>query len=259
MRSRDSLTWEKLPDAVPARPSWATGNPDHWAPQVVKRNSKFLMYVSLPRGEESCLSVGKAKSPAGPYNEFSILACSKDFRLVNPLLHKEKGVEFLSWEDPSWKNLVRRDLDSSGEKFLAGSSFSSEDLMTSKYRFQRKGYEDLVEGAWVSFHDGYYYLYYSGNECCSSEAHYAVSVARAKSPFGPYEKQGVILKGNSQWLGPGHNSVVTDEKGQDWIVFHAIPSTDRVLHVNESETEVNRVMLIEKINYSWNGWPKVVK
>ncbi|MFL5784816.1 MAG: hypothetical protein ACJ76H_09420, partial [Bacteriovoracaceae bacterium] len=67
----------------------------------------------------------------------------------------------------------------------------------------------------------------------------------------------VILKGDSQWLGPGHNSIVTDEKGQDWIVFHAIPAGDKKLPVNEKESEVNRLMLIEKLIYNKQMWPEV--
>ena len=39
----------------------------------------------------------------------------------------------------------------------------------------------LVEGAWVMRHGGYYYLFYSGDNCCGAKANYAVMVARSKS------------------------------------------------------------------------------
>jgi arabinan endo-1,5-alpha-L-arabinosidase len=152
---------------------------------------------------------------------------------------------------------VHRELDERGLNFVAGTKYESEELMSSPYRFRRKGYEDLVDGAWVSYRKGFYYLFYSGDECCSAEAHYAVSVARSKNPLGPYEKKGVILKGNSLWLGTGHNSIITDDQGQDWIVYHAIPGNQKILHVNEKETEVNRQMLLDKIIYGRDGWPKV--
>jgi arabinan endo-1,5-alpha-L-arabinosidase len=259
MRTRDFLNWEKLPDAVPERPSWATGTPDHWAPQVVQRGKRFDIYLTFQRGNLSCISVGSSKKTAGPFENFKSLGCSKDFKLVNPLLHQDpqSGKELLAWEDPTWKKLVHRELDRSGKRFAPHSSFVSEELMSSRYRFRRTGYEDLVEGAWVTYVNGYYYLYYSGDECCSQEAHYAVSVARSKDPLGPFVKKGVILKGDSNWLGPGHNSVIADHRGDEWIVYHAIPAKKSKLAVTEDETEVNRLMLIDRIVYDKDGWPRI--
>ena len=45
----------------------------------------------------------------------------------------------------------------------------------------------LVEGSWVTRHGGYYYLFYSGDNCCGPKANYAVMVARSKSATGPFE------------------------------------------------------------------------
>ena len=43
------------------------------------------------------------------------------------------------------------------------------------------GYRSLIEGAWVIYRDGTYFLFYSGDRCCSREPRYAVMVARSKS------------------------------------------------------------------------------
>ena len=45
----------------------------------------------------------------------------------------------------------------------------------------------LVEAAWVIRHDDYYYLFYSGDNCCGPDAEYGVMVARSKSATGPFE------------------------------------------------------------------------
>ena len=50
-----------------------------------------------------------------------------------------------------------------------------------------RNYQRLVEGAWVTRKDGYYYLFYSGDNCCGANAHYAVMVARSRSATGPFE------------------------------------------------------------------------
>lgn len=118
-----------------------------------------------------------------------------------------------------------------------------------------ENYQRLVEGAWVIFRNNYYYLFYSGDNCCGDKAHYAVMVARSKNATGPFEtlaestggKNSVILERNDRWIAPGHNSVVTDAANQDWLVYHAIDAQKR----NEG-----RVMLLDKITYQ-NGWPQI--
>src|SRR5690606_26828491 len=47
-------------------------------------------------------------------------------------------------------------------------------------------YQRLIEGVWVVRRQGYYYLFYSGDNCCGSKAHYAVLVARSRSATGPF-------------------------------------------------------------------------
>jgi arabinan endo-1,5-alpha-L-arabinosidase len=51
------------------------------------------------------------------------------------------------------------------------------------------------------------------------------------------------------WLAPGHNSVITDDANQDWIVYHAIA-------VDPSLKSKGRIMLIDRLHYR-NGWPFV--
>ena len=79
-------------------------------------------------------------------------------------------------------------------------------------------------------HGGYYYLFYSGDNCCGAKANYAVMVARSRSALGPFETleqatgapHSIILQKRGQWIAPGHNSIVTNSAGHDWIVYHAV-------------------------------------
>jgi arabinan endo-1,5-alpha-L-arabinosidase len=109
-------------------------------------------------------------------------------------------------------------------------------------------YRDLVEGAWVTYRNGYYYLFFSGDDCCTI-AHYAVMVARSTSATGPFtifpENDGVIIRGNNKWLGPGHNSVIRDDRSTDWIVYHAYHADNRAR---------GRVMLMNRLVYGSDGW-----
>ncbi len=255
-RSENRLRWEKLPEAMPRRPEWARGRPDHWAPQVVRAGEEFLMYLSVPHENGNyCLTVSRAVKVSGPYEHLATFECSPSFRLVNPYLKEESGKALLVWEHPTEKKLISRALGPDLKEFSPESDYQAAAFTDEKLSFTRQGYENLVEGAWVTYKHGFYYLYYSGDDCCSDQAHYAVSVARSRHPLGPFEKKGVILKGSGEWLGPGHNSVVEDSEGAEWLVYHAIPKERFRVKVNESETEVNRVLMIDRIRYTEDGWP----
>lgn len=52
-------------------------------------------------------------------------------------------------------------------------------------------------------------------------------------------------------MGPGHNAVVTDAAGNDWLVYHAIDPE------NPDQPAVDarkRPMLIDRIDWT-DGWP----
>ncbi len=87
-------------------------------------------------------------------------------------------------------------------------------------------------------------------------------VARSKSPTGPFEtlaqaeknrKNSVILEKNEEWLAPGHNSVIRDNVGRDWMFYHAINMKKRNLEGATLDRDVRRVMLISPLTYK-NGW-----
>jgi arabinan endo-1,5-alpha-L-arabinosidase len=88
-------------------------------------------------------------------------------------------------------------------------------------------------------------------------------VARSKSPFGPFETleqakgvpHSIILQASSRWLAPGHNSIVTDAAGTDWIVYHAVDSR-RPREKPSDEINTRRVMLIDRIRWV-DGWPRI--
>ncbi|HEX8214466.1 MAG TPA: family 43 glycosylhydrolase, partial [Allosphingosinicella sp.] len=110
---------------------------------------------------------------------------------------------------------------------------------------------------------GYYYLFYSGDNCCGPKAHYATLVARSRSATGPFETlaaatdagSSVILERRGTWLAPGHNAIVRDVRGRDWILYHAV-DTRRPRSKPEGEINTRRVMLLDPIVWR-GGWPRV--
>jgi arabinan endo-1,5-alpha-L-arabinosidase len=78
----------------------------------------------------------------------------------------------------------------------------------------------LIEGPFVTRHEGRYYLFYAGNDF--STASYGLGVASADQLLGPYVKQSEpLLKSSPQWLAPGHASVAPGLSGKPQLFFHA--------------------------------------
>jgi arabinan endo-1,5-alpha-L-arabinosidase len=273
-RSQDLVKWELASgDALPVKPTWASDTQDFWAPDVQKRGDRYLMYYSGERtGHKGfCIGVAVAKDAAGPYKDSGQpLYCHESFRAIDPMAYDDpvSGRSFLFWGS-MLKPLLMRELDASGLKFREDSP-EIEVIKDAGTEKSGREYENLIEASWITLRDGYYYYFYSGDNCCNlPNPHYAVLVARmkagpkgiaalleAKDPTALWEKHGPpILKGDAEWLGPGHNSVLTDDADQDWMLFHAAHvSQPTVVMQPGTAGEVKRVLLIDRIRYE-NGWP----
>lgn len=257
-RSKNLLDWEFVGDALPEQPSWA--DRDFWAPHVLHdpEDQTYYMYYSGESVESAigkCMGVATSKKPEGPFvDKGQPLLCGEGFIEIDPMAFDDPstGKKFLYWGS-GHEAIKVQELGASRTEFKPGSQ--PIDLIDTIADDHPDNYQKLVEGAWVVYRNGYYYLFYSGDNCCGENAHYAVMVARAGKATGPFEtlaeatgsKNSVILEGHGKWLATGHNSVIMDSSGEDWIAYHAIDSTDK---------EKGRVMLMDKINWT-NGWPKL--
>ncbi len=83
----------------------------------------------------------------------------------------------------------------------------------------------LIEGPWVTYQQGRYWLFYAGNDFGTPA--YGIGVAVADHPLGPYVKQPEpLLKTRADWWAPGHASVAPGLDGAPQLFFHAfVPGT----------------------------------
>lgn len=58
-----------------------------------------------------------------------------------------------------------------------------------------------------------------------------------------------FLISNNIWVAPGHHSIITDDSGQDWVYYHAIPGP-----VGSASA---RFLLMDRLDWSSDGWPTV--
>lgn len=257
--SKDLQVWEIAGDALPSKPDWATK--DFWAPHVLfdTRQNKYVLFYSGEKGESTgkCLGVAFSDTPEGPFiDKGSPLICGDGFVNIDPFPFVDPKTEkkLLYWGS-GHEPIRMQELSDDWKSFAEGSK-----PVFLLHPSQEDNYDKLVEGAWIDYHKGTYYLYYSGDNCCGPEANYAVLIAKSKSAFGPFMsmakhkgiKSSVILEKDEKWLAPGHNSIFRDKNGKVYIAYHAIP-----FNKSQAEQSYNsRVMLIKGIVYK-KGWPAV--
>jgi arabinan endo-1,5-alpha-L-arabinosidase len=257
--SSDLVKWKIIGDAMPRKPVWAVT--DFWAPHVIydkvlKKYTLFYSGESVEKKTGKCLGVAFSDRPEGPFTDKgSPLLCGEGFVNIDPMafIDPKTGKKLLYWGS-GFQPIKVQELENDWTAFKPGTS-----AKPIVWPGKERNYTALIEGGWLDYHQGRYYLYYSGDNCCGDKANYAVMVARADNPFGPFVRFGeangrgtsAILEKDSNWLAPGHNSIVRDSHGVSWIAYHAIAIKDK-----KPDLAKGRVMLIDKIVYE-SGWPVI--
>ena len=263
-RSADLVTWQHLGDALPAKPEWASKTQDFWAPDVSRHGDTYYLYYSAkPDAALSddkrglCLAVATAGGPLGPFVDMGKpLQCGDGFVNIDPMSFDDPatGKRLLYWGS-GFQPIKVQELAPDRMSFAPGSK--PIDLIPVMKNDPAK-YRELIEGAWVIRRGGWYYMFYSGNNCCGKNAHYAVLVARSRSATGPFEPLApntVILEQRGTWVAPGHNAIMTDARGTDWMVYHAVDARRPKTKASD-EINTRRIMLIDRIVWV-DDWPRI--
>jgi len=266
-RSNDLINWQRMSDALPQKPVWADKfEPKFWAPHVTEADGKYFMYYSADPNTQTglCLAVAVADKPTGPFVDIGKpLKCGTSFINIDPMAFDDPktGKRLLYWGS-GFEPIKVQELAANRTEFAPNSQ--SIDVVFPIKNEDPNNYQRLIEGAWVTYKKGFYYLFYSGDNCCGDKAHYAVMVARSRNAPGKFETlaqatgktNSVILEKNDEWLAPGHNSVIRDDNGNDWVFYHAINTKRRNVDADETiggDRDVRRVMLMNRLIYK-NGW-----
>ena len=268
-RSSDLVSWSILGEALTAVPAWASQAQNFWAPDVHERAGQFVMYYAtqidaaqrIHPDDGFCIGMATATSATGPFTDVGApVVCGPGFSTIDPMGFDDpqSGKRYLYWGSAG-APIVVRELGPDRRTFV-----DSGPVPLLAPRSSGSGYDvGLIEGPWVVYHAPYYFLFYSGNNCCGSGAHYAVLVARASTPTGPFtvmtesgsQTPKPVVQANNVWIGPGHNSVVTDGAGVDWMLYHAIDVNHPYLIAGNTNIS-RRPMLIDRITWT-NDWPTV--
>jgi beta-xylosidase len=254
LHSRDLVNWTVVGAVFQQRPAWSTGS--YWAPEISQDRGRFFIYYAARKKDGPlCVAVATANRPQGPYTDHGPLVCQEVGSIDAFPVTDEKGQRYLLWKEdgnsvskptPIWSQPLSPD----------GTRLTGErrELFHNDQAWEKHAslpYGDLVEGPAVVRHNGWFYIFYSGNFCCARECNYMMGVARSRKLLGPWEKnpQNPILRGNETWKCPGHGTIVSDPKGRDFLLYHAYKVDDFVY--------VGRQAMLDEISWGADDWPTI--
>jgi arabinan endo-1,5-alpha-L-arabinosidase len=282
--SKDKKTWKKEPPVFAEAPAWAVKEipafKGHiWAPDIYFKHNRYYLYYSVS-------AFGKNTSAIGVLTNKTLDPSSPDFKWTDhgKVIQSFPGKTNWNAIDP---NVITDDKDISwmvfgsfwdGIKLVKLDKdllLPAEDVNTIPTIASRKkdpgganpaatagnpvdAGGNAIEAPFLFRKDNYYYLFTSVDYCCKGESStYKMIVGRAKSIKGPYlDKDGVpmtngggtlLLQGDVNWHGVGHNAVVHDE-GKDYLIFHGYDAKDKGI-------SKLRITTLDWVN----GWPVVTQ
>src|SRR5215211_151664 len=271
-RSADLVNWTYVGDAFTedTKPSWATPDAALWAPDIRYLDGTYYLYYVVTQTtvtagpNDNAIGVATAPTPTGPWTDSG-----------DPVVDPRPGASG-NPDDFKWTFDPAQFTDLDGTRYLYYGSYYggifvtelSSDGTEAVGEPTQVAIDNRYEGAYVVRHGRWYYLFASEANCCAGPTTgYTVFAGRSTSPRGPFvDRDGISLlasrvggtivvtpNGNT-WVGTGHNAVVTDLAGQDWLVYHAIdrrdPFLDEPFGINQ------RPMLLDRLDWI-GGWPTV--
>ena len=250
-KSTDMVNWEyqggifakgEVPQFVPKAAIWA--------PDINYIEGKYVLYFSMSTwgGEwDACIGRAVSDSPTGPFRDAKMLFQGKHIGVQNsidPVIYQEDGRKYLAWG--SFHGIYLTELTEDGLEV---------DDIHNLTRIAGTAYE----GTYIHKRGDYYYLFASTGSCCEGlKSTYQTVVGRSKSLYGPYvDKNGgrmldncheILLSGDENVKGTGHDSqIITDDRGQDWIFYHAYDT---------KAPNAGRKMYMDRVTWV-DGWPQI--
>ena len=266
-RSTDLVHWTYMGDAFASKPSWVAPTAGMWAPDVVYHDGRYLMYYAASdtalSGGGSAVGLATSDTPAGPWTDVG--------HPVVPPTDSPTTPGQRRWEfDPEVIYVGRTTYLYFGSYFggVFARRLSADGTQSIASSERQIAIDNRYEGTFIVQRNGWYYFMGSATNCCNGPlTGYAVFVARSRSPLGPFlDRDGrsilasrvggtpLLTQNGNRWVGTGHNAVLTDFSGQDWIVYHAVDRNHPYYADQVGYTK--RPALIDPLDWR-GGWPLV--
>lgn len=254
MSSTDMVSWKREKPVLDPAPEWAkTLVPKYkghtWAPDIIKAGDTWHLYYSCSTFGKNISAIGVAtnktlnpNSPDYKWEDQGMVIMSEpgtnDWNAIDPnVILDEKGNPWMTFGS-FWDGIQLVPLEKDMKTPIGETKTVARRLPTHEVEHrQPTANTNAIEAPFLTYHDGYYYLFVSYDYCCKGlSSDYKTAVGRSKNVEGPYydkdgkdmaETGGTILVGeNDQYAGVGHCSVY-DFGGKWYIAAHGYDKTQR--------------------------------
>lgn len=275
LSSSDLENWkqEKAPlDPIPEWPK--TPVPAYgghtWAPDIIKMGDRWYLYYSCSTFSKNISAIGVAtnktlnpQSPEYKWEDLGMVIMSQpgvnDWNAIDPnVTIDNNGTPWLTfgsfWDGIQLVELKKDMKTPVGEPITIARRRKPESVA----HLQETANTNAIEAPFITYHDGYYYLFVSYDYCCKGlSSNYKTAVGRSKSIEGPYfdkegrkmtDTGGTLLVGESdRYSGVGHCSVY--KFGDKWY-FAA--------HAYDKRKRGASKLFLREINWV-DGWPVIAE
>ncbi len=253
--STNLTTWNNAatPLALPSWAATATGATNLWAPDISFFGGVYHLYYAASTfgSNKSCIGQAtRAALDSGSWADQGQVLCSNmgetdNWNAIDPnVVVDDAGTPWLEFGS-FWSGLKMVKLDASTGLRADTMLYSVANGANSK---------GSLEGGWVFKRCGYYYLFSSWGSCCSGAYDYNIRVGRSTTVTGPYVDQAgtdlmkgggtLLVTGNTSWVAPGHNAVIT-YNNKTYNIYHAL----------KGSSSGAATLRISEIAWDANGWP----
>lgn len=221
---------------------------DLWAPDISYFNGKYYLYYSGSSfgSNQSAIALATNTTLDSTRKEYKwvdegVIVQSQPsyaYNAIDPnLVQAQDGTLWLAFGS-YWTGIKLQQLDPK-----TGQALSNTPLHAIAQRYENNG---SIEGSFIVYRAGYYYLFVSFDYCCQGvNSNYNIRVGRSKAIIGPYLDQSgkemlkgggtLVLDGKTAFKGPGHNAILI-EGDKYYLVYHAYDVKSNgtpLLHIEE--------------------------
>ncbi|MEO6283737.1 MAG: arabinan endo-1,5-alpha-L-arabinosidase [Dyadobacter sp.] len=272
--SKDMKSWKKENPVFSSPPEWAvkavSGFKGHiWAPDISYFNGTYYLYYSIS-------TFGKNRSCIGLATNKTLDPKSKDYLWTDhgKVIESIPGRDEWNAIDPNlvlgndqkpwltfgsfWNGIKLVKLQDDAKTISTDPQqwFTIASVPRSQPGNDSTAGNGAIEAPFIFKKGNFYYLFASYDYCCRGEkSTYKMRIGRSEKLSGPYlDKTGtpmtkgggtLLLQGDSDWHGVGHNAVYTFD-GTDFLIFHGYDAKDK----GRSK------LLVKELDWT-DGWPIV--
>ncbi|MGD0548660.1 MAG: family 43 glycosylhydrolase [Terracidiphilus sp.] len=260
--STDLSTWTADNPALDPIPSWVTtynSTDDLWAPDVVYANGYYWQYyaASGSGSEVSAIGLAKATTPSSTaWTDEGIVIAStttSGYNAIDPNPTQDASgdwwMTFGSWFD----GIYLMQLDNTTMK--------QSTTNTTLYHLAERN--NGIEGSFIYYYNGYYYLFTAINGCCAgTSSTYRTVVGRSSTINGTYTDRGgvnmldgggtIVVSSHSNIYGPGGASLFTDTGSSG---AESLPTI--VYHYYDGNNNGTPTLGINRLAFTSDGWPYI--